>query len=437
MPTNGQSPAAEVPSRYTTVIRELSDRIVEAQRPIRILDAIKWTPRIREAFFAADCSDLPPVDRDYYASQPLNFDPATKREELHDIERDITRLLGQFSPVGQIMRRVCGEYETVVRLLEARGTPEFSDLSQDLYGCASDAFHAGDPSLADLGTMLSESLSNIDASTLIVPEEKTISGERAVEILRDRLETTFADHDFSVNVVLSDGIVADAAAGSDYIKIRKDALFDERAIRLLEIHEGHVHLGTTLNGQQQPFCTFLSKGPPSSTVTQEGLAILMEILGLASQPARIRRLTNRIRAIHMAEEGANFLDVFRFFRDQGMHENEGYANAARVFRGSTPTGGPFTKDLSYSKGFVLVYNYVMLAVRKGLLDRIPLLFCGKTNLADMRTIAQLVEEGLVVPPRYLPPPLEDLRSLSAWMCYSSFLSRLDLRRIEADYANLF
>ncbi len=59
---------------------------------------------------------------------------------------------------------------------------------------------------------------------------------------------------------------------------------------------------------------------------------------------------------------------------------------------------PFTKDLSYLKGFILIYNYIQLAVRKGKLEQIPLLFCGKTTLEDMRALRQLVDEGMVVPP---------------------------------------
>jgi hypothetical protein len=110
----------------------------------------------------------------------------------------------------------------------------------------------------------------------------------------------------------------------------------------------------------------------------------------------------------------------------------------RIFRGSLPEGcGPFTKDLSYSKGFVLIYNYIRLAVSRGQVRRVPLLFCGKTTLADVKTLAQLVDEGLVTPPRYVPPPFADLHSLSAWMCYSNFLSRLSLKRIADDYAGLF
>jgi hypothetical protein len=84
----------------------------------------------------------------------------------------------------------------------------------------------------------------------------------------------------------------------------------------------------------------------------------------------------------------------------------------------------------------MVYNYIQLAVRKGMLDRIPLLFCGKTTLDDMRTLAQLVDEGIVTKPRFLPPQIADLNALSAWMCYSNFLNRLNLKQIELDYANL-
>jgi len=211
-------------------------------------------------------------------------------------------------------------------------------------------------------------------------------------------------------------------------------MFSESDVRMLEVHEGWVHLGTTLNGLNQPVCTFLSKGPPSATITQEGLAILMEIIAFTSRPARVRRISNRVRAIEMAESGATFLDVFGFFRAQGCNDNEAFANAARVYRGSTPTGGPFTKDIAYSKGFVLTYNYMQLAVRRGLLDRIPLLFCGKVNLEDLRTLSQLVEEGIVVPPKFLPRMVSDLHALTAWMCYSNFLNNLNLDRIAADYA---
>jgi len=90
--------------------------------------------------------------------------------------------------------------------------------------------------------------------------------------------------------------------------------------------------------------------------------------------------------------------------------------------------------LSYNKGFIMIYNYIRLAVKKGMLHRIPMLFCGKTTLEDVRTLAQYVDEGIITPPRFLPPPFADLNGITAWMCYSNFLNKLDLARIQDDYA---
>ncbi|MBP9955772.1 flavohemoglobin expression-modulating QEGLA motif protein [Geopseudomonas guangdongensis] len=422
-------------TEYRQTIRALSDRLVEAQTPIRVLDAIKWDDNIRQGFLKARGQKLPAVDRAYYQSRPLSFDADEKKQQFQQIERDITRQLGQFSPVGQIMRRMCKEYRMVIRMLEARGTADFGLISQELYGSASDAFHAGDPTLADLGVMFSTYLDNIADRSDLKDEPKTLTASEAVALLQGQLNGVFGD-EAVVRVFESDGILADAAAGADYIKIRADALFNPRDIRALAVHEGLVHVGTTLNGQNQPVCTFLAKGPPSSTITQEGLAILMEVIAFASYPTRLRKLTNRTRAIHMAEEGADFLQIFDFYREQGYSAEDGYSNTIRVFRGSTPDGLPFTKDLSYLKGFILIYNYIQLAVRKGRLEQIPLLFCGKATLEDMRTLRQLVDEGLVVPPKYLPPQFSDLNALSAWMCFSNFLNHLSLDRVEADYANI-
>lgn len=424
-------------SAYESLVRNLSDRLVEAQRPIRILDAIKWDDDIERAFFEKGARELPPVTREFYQSRPLPFNPEHKLHELYLIERDIRRQLGEFNAPGQIMSRMCQEYREVVQLLLHRGTPIFGEISERLYGSASDSFHAGDPNLADLGHMMSEILDNLSHESIFGYPEPTHDARQSVEILSAKLENYFGDPE-AVRVMLSDGIVADAAAGSDYIKIRSNAAFTAREIRLLEVHEGWVHLGTTLNGQNQPVCTFLSKGPPSSTITQEGLAVITEIFAFASHPARVRRLTNRIEGVAMAEAGANFLEVYRYFLEEGYDSHESYQHTMRIFRGSLPAGcGPFTKDLCYSKGFVLIYNFIRLAVSRGAVRRVPLLFCGKTNLADIKILSQLVDEGLVTPPRFVPPQFSDLHALCAWMCYANFLNRLSLKRIEEDYAGLF
>ena len=92
---------------YQQTIRSLSDRIVLAQAPIRVLDAVKWDDSIRRGFLKGKGREMPAVDRAYYAGRPLSFDSSAVKLEFQNIERDITRQLGQFNPVGQIMRRMC------------------------------------------------------------------------------------------------------------------------------------------------------------------------------------------------------------------------------------------------------------------------------------------------------------------------------------------
>src|SRR5438067_2768742 len=118
-------PPAKLLSSYETMVRALSDRLVEAQRPIRILDAIKWDDEIERLFFEKGGRELPPVTRDYYLSRPLPFDPEQKQHEFHAIERDIRRQLGEFNAPGQIMARMCQEYREVVHMLASRGTRAF------------------------------------------------------------------------------------------------------------------------------------------------------------------------------------------------------------------------------------------------------------------------------------------------------------------------
>jgi uncharacterized protein (TIGR02421 family) len=421
---------------YRTAVRAFSDRIVATQRPIRILDAVKWDESVRDGFFASDCRLQPSVDRDYYRSRPLPDALSASRRAFEEIDRELEGVFDAQDPAGRMMRRMCREYEIVIQMLDARGTPDFHRLSVELFGRAAEPFHEGGPSLVELAELLDGALRKLDESAFVELQPAEIEAERAVAILQERLDRYFGEPRGRVRICLDDGIIADAAAGSDYIKLRGDARFRERDLRVLEVHEGWVHVGTTLNGLAQDVCTFLGKGTPSTTITQEGIALFVEVISFSSYPRRLRRVTDRIRAIHWAEDGASFLEVFERLRGEGRSREEAWPTCVRVFRGSTPELGPFTKDLAYSRGFIEVYNFVRLAVRRGRLDRIRLLFCGKISLGDMADIAKLHAAGLVTAPRHLPPQLAEPSALAAWMAYSNFLNRLDLSQLEGDLARL-
>src|SRR5262245_39434624 len=94
---------------YHRTIRTLSDRIVEAQRPIRILDACKWDDAVEKRFFEKNATEMPAVSHATYENAPLGFDVEAKQREFYDIERDVRRELGMLNQAGRLMVRQCKE----------------------------------------------------------------------------------------------------------------------------------------------------------------------------------------------------------------------------------------------------------------------------------------------------------------------------------------
>ena len=122
--------------------------------------------------------------------------------------------------------------------------------------------------------------------------------------------------------------------------------------------------------------------------------------------------------------------MYNYYINSGLDAEESYARTTRIFRGSLPTLGPFTKDLIYNKGFILIYNFIRLAIANGKFDQINLLFLGKVSLEELKIFPQLINAGLVNPPKYVPPPFDDLAAIGSWMCYSLFLNKFDLSKLE-------
>jgi uncharacterized protein (TIGR02421 family) len=415
------------------IVEELSQRIVEAQRQIRILDSIKWDDSIKAEFFKSKGKKLPQVDKEYYTNKPLPFDVVEKQEEFRIILRDAQNQLGQYSTLTRLIRRQCEEYSRAAQMLAVRGTPSFSELAIELYGSPDDVFYAGGPRMSEMGTLLFDVLTDLDVQLQSEADLKRHTPQQAQEILQTRLGYFFDKHPSKVTVMISDGMVADASAGADSIKLSQHAMFSDRDLRYLEVHEGWVHVGTTLNGAMQPHCFFLSKGCPSSSVIQEGLAVITEVVTFSSYPGRMLKITNRVIALDKITKGANFLDIYNYFIECGLTEADSYNQSVRLFRGSTPTGGPFTKDLSYAKGFVLIYNYIRFAISQKRVDSIPLLFTGKLVLDDLPLLGELKERGILTNPVYLPPPFQDLAALSAWMSFSLYLNQFDLNEIQKNF----
>lgn len=420
---------------YKEKLKKLSDAIVQAQQPIRILEAIKWPMEVEKFIVESDFKDLPKIGREEYLARPLGYDPEKKIIEFEDIMKAIQNDLGSEDPLGNHMQLACKEYQTVIQMLLARGTKQFYECSRQLYGSPKETFIDGETTIREVATLMYEILSGIDDKQLGRQYEKNISAVDTVAILNERFQAYFTDD--PVRALLSDGILADAAAGSDYIKIKTDAFFSLKDIQVLEVHEGWVHVGTTLNGLKQHLCTHLAKGPPRTTATQEGLAVLLELFTFSSYPTRARAINDRVLAIDKAEDGADALELIEFFRTEGYSESEALKNCQRTLRGGDLKGGaPFTKDISYVRGFVENYNFIRTAMKAGRVELIPYLFTGKLNVVDVPLLYAKHKEGLVDSPLYLPPQFSDLNGISVWMSFSNAFNKINMEKVQNYFSKI-
>ena len=423
-------------SKYREGIKRISAHLVKAQEPIRVLDAIKWDDGVYQKFCRARFKKLPQVDQAYYQARNLPFDLKNTGHDFRQILKDIQKFFSAGDPMRELLVQTTEEYLQVLELLRARGTPKFYEISRRLYGSPKDHFYGDTTTILSLSQTLSGILANLDDSQVGPVPTHDISAAAAVKDLRRRFNHSFLKGQVQVN--LSDGIVADAAAGSSYIKINQGAQFSRQEIDILEVHEGWVHVATSLNGLRQSNAAWLAKGPPRCIATQEGLAVLMEVVTLKGFPERVRKINDRIRGIHLAENGADFLEVFEFYQQEGYETPTAFRNAMRVFRGGVITGGaPYTKDIAYCKGFIECYNFLRTAVRMGYVDLVRFFFVGKVNVRDIPLLYEKHREGIVDRPALLPPPFEDLSPLVVWMSFSNFLNQVNLASVQEDYQKLF
>jgi hypothetical protein len=196
---------------YKEKIKRLSMRVVDAQKPIRILDAIKWDASVEHELRKSKFKHMPKVGPEYFAKYPLGFDTGKKLDELRDIIRDVDATLGTQDPLGALLRSIAEEYITVVEMLLARGTKEFWKKSCKLYGSPKDFLFDDKNTILQLGQMLYTILGGLDQNAIGPDYPETIEAEEAVKTLNSRFKKYFPDG--SVEARLSDGILADAAAG--------------------------------------------------------------------------------------------------------------------------------------------------------------------------------------------------------------------------------
>ena len=191
-----------------------------------------------------------------------------------------------------------------------------------------------------------------------------------------------------------------------------------------------MHSLTALNGQQQKVLPSMGLSSPRTTATQEGLATFAEQITGSIDIERMKRVSLRIEAVALALDGADFMQVFRYFLDAGQGDVESFTSAQRVFRGVPTTGGAaFTKDTVYLRGLIGVHTFFRWALKHRKLRLCRLLFAGKMTLADVQRLEPLFDSGDLVLPRWLPQLVARANGLAGMLAFSLFANRIRLEAI--------
>jgi len=402
-------------------IRRASGLLYQASRKIRVLGAVEWPPAAKQRFLAAGGKELPQV-----SYKP--FDPAPVMDALREARRDIAA----GGTIDSWLARQADTLERSARMLAAIGTPAFFEHGREIYGEPTEPLLLFPLTPLQLAQTVRDSIEQLlHVNMKIAPPAWRDAAQVAQDIER-AVQAHFGAAAPAVELV--DTLSANALATASAIRIRRDARFTDRdALQLLN-HEAFVHCATSLNGRAQADLPILGAGHPGTTQTQEGLAVFAEIISGSMELDRMRRLADRVFAIQMAIDGADFVEVNRYFLDGGASPDQAFENARRVFRGGVVSGGaPFTKDVVYLFGLLRVSNTIRAIFAAGRADCLRLLFCGKLDIADIPALCELHALGLLRMPQHLPPWVDDPRYLLALHTYSSFINKMELQPLH-DFA---
>ena len=408
--------------RLAAAIRDcaaLDKRLVEAVRGIRVLDTVSWPAAVERRFLDDLHHGRETLPRfEYHAP-----DFSAQRAEL----AAITSAADAAHPLGAYLRRSAASWQTAARMLEAVGTDGVTTPSIELYGRPGDALPGGTQTNLDAARWFLEIAEELGNGAL--PEAEYCI---PAEVLRDEVQAE-VDACFgaaTVRVEIDPELTSKAAAGATRIRLRGATCFSEYDRSQLLAHEAFVHTLTARNGRAQPVLKSLARTAPRATATQEGLAVFAELMSGSIDIARLQRISLRILAIDMALNGADFVEVYRWFRAHGQNVADSFYSTQRVYRGVPVTGGAaFTKDNVYLAGLLTVHTFFRWAFKRRRLDLMQHLFAGKLALDDAIALRPCFADGSVAPPKFLPPWIQRSHGLAAKLAFSLFANQIRMGRI--------
>ena len=404
-------------------ISDLSELIYLASKEVKILKHISWSENVRIEFFKKNCNKIPVVTYPKYDDSDLIFLLKKAGKLFGDTKYDVW------------LKNKVKEIKRSSELLSVCGTSDFFKVSSDIYGLPTTPIHDKTTMPRDLSRQFEEILNSINSNQIMEMHSGKLNSETVANRISKSVDAFFGES--APKIKLVQGLSAKATASSKTIKIRENGEFDQTDVRQLLNHEAYIHVATTLNGRGQEKMKILGSNYGSITKTQEGLAVFSEFITGSIDVDRMRRISDRVLAIQMAIDGADFIEVFKYFVKKNNSNNQAYESARRVFRGGLLTGGaPFTKDIVYLDGLIRVYNFFRSAISQGKTECIELLFSGKIDIDDIPIVYSLYKEGLVEKPQFIPPWAVDLNYLICFFSFSVFLEDVNYDNVTNYYESL-
>ncbi len=398
----------------------LDARLLKAARGIKLLSEASWPARVQQEFLAELARGNVALPQVEYAKR----DHAAARRELEAVAAECD----ESHPLGAYVADSARQWAMAARLLENLGTAQAGECAVQLFGRPDVALPGNGPSVREAARHFIAIAGELDHELLAPEEQVTVSATALQLQMQNDLDEFFGAR--VITVELDPDLIAKAAASATRIRLRDGAEFSDYDRHQLFFHEALVHSLTALNGREQHVLPSLALSSPRATETQEGLATFAEQMTGSIDIGRLKRLSLRIEAIAMALDGADFVQVFRYFQQAGQDDAESFASAQRVFRGVPVTGGvAFTKDAVYLRGLIDVHTFFRQCLQRDELRLCRWLFAGKMRLDDVRRFAPLFEDGTLAPPRWLPPWLQRASGLAGMLAFSLFANRIRMDQL--------
>ena len=398
-------------------------QLVEIVKPIKILNALAWPADVETRFLESWRRGKPQLPVVHLEQQ----DYSTQIEALDVLQSRCDRS----HPLDNLIFKTARSYSSAARMLGAIGTPDFTSYSIELYGKPNDLYKTQNWTAVDAADFFLNKTDELLGGYVVPPTLADIPVEVFAARLQKSIDEFFVDD--KVEVIIDASLSAKAIAGSNRVRLRAGAMYSELDLNQLLEHEAHIHAATMHNGKRQTNLQTLSLGSPRTTRTQEGIAVMAELMTLSLDIVRLRRIAIRVKAIAMALDGADFIDVFKYFLDAGQTEEESYQSTVRCFRGGDVKGGTaFTKDTVYLKGMMEVHAFLAVAIHDNRPELVNALFAGRMSLGDVVELAPYFETGFLIGAHYMPHWANDLRTLASVLACNAFFTRVDLTHVKLE-----